>query len=269
VNGSDDRRARAVRTLRSAADGELRPDWGFICLALARTDHAAAVAALRRVLLDPPPTPPLPLLGSAAFKLAVDAGEGGAELLNSLWPPLTAYQHQFHAGSGLAVVPGTTVATVGLNSLLIQSDRDLAGAAGVVGYNPRPFEAWALDAAEAVNRELWNSPGERYERLDVATGERRPAGAVEQAAALYAAIADRSRADRIAEHLAHVEMTPGTAPDASTLLNMWMAVQGLEQYGFGSMSSRLAAHALELAQSEAADPIASAALLVELECRVP
>ncbi len=244
---SDGLIAEAPRILDDAAAGDLRRDWGFVCLGLATVHLDAAVAAIRRVDPEQPPGC-WPILGSAALGLARMMGDAGDSLLADLWPALTSHQQRWHTTGDPGSLPEVPGPAVSFSALLIQSDRDLATAASRLGFNPRPFEAWALQSADDLTGSLLGT-----------------VAPIEAAGALYCAAADRPHAAQIALEIeGDLDTGHETPATPGTLIAHWTAVHGLERYGFADVADRLRSDTRRVAEGLRSDPVLAAAVLMEL-----
>jgi neutral trehalase len=122
------------------------------------------------------------------------------------------------------------------NSLLVQADRDLAEIASILGYNPEPFEAWALNTAAAIDARLWDDEAGHYVHRDPANGDPRPTSTASGAVPLYAAVPGPDRAERLAR-LVNAETYSHLHPEV-----MWMLCRGLERYGFTDRAEVIREH---------------------------
>ena len=153
------------------------------------------------------------------------------------------------------------------NSLLVQSNRDLARIARVVGADPEPFEIWADQTARAIDVELWDEERAIYVDYDVRGGERIRTRSGACFAPLYAGIPTRERVEQIVARLpaAGADVDGGWAvtslpPDdprfAPTLywrgpvwpiLN-WVLYRGLARYGYDDLAAKVRTAVVELSR---------------------
>jgi glycogen debranching enzyme len=151
------------------------------------------------------------------------------------------------------------------NSLLVQSNRDLAEIAGIVGADPAPMLAWADRTADALET-MWDTAAELYVDFDVVAGEPIGTRSVTGYAPLYAGVPSDERARRMVERLERstVEIDGRGSAVASLppddprfepslywrgpvwpILN-WVLLRGLARYGFTALAARLRATQVEL-----------------------
>jgi len=155
------------------------------------------------------------------------------------------------------------------NSLLVQSNRDLAGIARIVGADPEPFEAWAESTASALEETLWDDEHAVYVDYDVKAGERVGARTAAGLSPLYAGVPTRPRAERMVELLADsrvavddsgwavTSLAPGD-PDFQAarywrgpvwpILN-WVLQRGLDRCGYPTLAAEVRRAIVELARS--------------------
>src|SRR5207247_2762883 len=93
------------------------------------------------------------------------------------------------------------------NALLVQSNRDLAEIARVLGEDPAPYEAWAERTAAGLDAELWDEEFETYVDFDVRAGEPIRSRSATGYAPLYAGVPSAERAARMVERLAGAGMS--------------------------------------------------------------
>ena len=155
------------------------------------------------------------------------------------------------------------------NSLLVQSNRDLAEIARIVGADPAPFESWAESTAAAIDQTLWDEEHAVYVDYDVRDGA--PVGARTAAglAPLSAGVPPRTRAARMVERLADSRVDVGAVGWAVTslapsdpgfqaarywrgpiwpILN-WVLQRGLDRYGYPLLAADVRRAIIELARS--------------------
>jgi Trehalase len=156
------------------------------------------------------------------------------------------------------------------NSLLVQSNRDLAEISRVVGADPRPFEEWARQTATSLNEVLWDESEGMYLDFDVRTGARIRARTGAALAPLYAGVPSRDRASRLIEGLRTYEVAidavgpvvasvPPDDPHFEPALYWrgpvwpminWVVHTGLLRYGFVEEATQIRRALLELARRE-------------------
>lgn len=155
------------------------------------------------------------------------------------------------------------------NSLLVQSNRDLAEIARIVGVDPEPFETWAESTASALEATLWDEEHAMYVDYDVTAGERVIARTAAGLAPLYAGVPARARAERMVELLAEARVAVGDSGWAVTslapadpgfqaarywrgpiwpILN-WVLQRGLDRYGYPALAAEVRSAIVELARS--------------------
>jgi neutral trehalase len=155
------------------------------------------------------------------------------------------------------------------NSLLVQSNQDLAEIARIVGADPAPFETWAESTAAALDETLWDEEHAVYVDYDVRegapVGERTAAGL----APLYAGVPTQARTERMVELLADSRVAVGEAGWAITslapgdpgfqagrywrgpiwpILN-WVLQRGLDRYGYPTLAADVRRAIIELART--------------------
>jgi len=154
------------------------------------------------------------------------------------------------------------------NSLLVQSNRDLAEIARIVGADPEPFEACAESTAAALEETLWDDERAMYVDYDVEAGERVVARTAAGLAPLYAGVPARARAERMVELLADSRVAVGRSGWAVTslapsdpgfqaarywrgpvwpILN-WVLQRGLDRYGYAALAADVRRAIVELAR---------------------
>ena len=154
------------------------------------------------------------------------------------------------------------------NSLLVQSNRDLAEIARLVGADPEPFRVWAESTAAALEETLWDEEHAVYVDYDVEAGERVEVRTAAGLAPLYAGVPARPRAERMVEALARSRVPVGESGWAVTsqspgdpgfqatrywrgpvwpILN-WVLQRGLDRYGFASLAAEVRVALVELAR---------------------
>lgn len=153
------------------------------------------------------------------------------------------------------------------NSLLVQSNRDLAEIARIVGADPASFEIWAESTAVALDETLWDEEHAVYVDYDVKAGA--PVGVRTAAglAPLYAGVPAPGRAERMVELLAgsRVAVEGGWAVTSLApsdpgfqaarywrgpvwpILN-WVLQRGLDRYGYPALAADVRRAVIELAR---------------------
>jgi Trehalase len=154
------------------------------------------------------------------------------------------------------------------NSLLVQSNRDLAEIARVLGEDPEPFEAWAEHTAAGLDAKLWDEGRAVYVDHDVRSGEPLRTWSPAGFAPLYAGVPERERAERIVERLTAAGVKIGEDGWAVTSLSPddprfeptlywrgpvwpilnWVVYLGLVRYGFDALAAELRTALLGLAR---------------------
>jgi hypothetical protein len=156
------------------------------------------------------------------------------------------------------------------NSLLVQSNRDLAEIARVVGRDPEPFESWAEHTAAALDGELWDEDEAIYLDFDVRAGKLVRVQTGAGFSPLYAGVPGESRAARLVDHLRAtavaldgvgwaVPSLPRDDPRFDPALYWrgpvwpminWVLHAGLRRYGYADEARELRGALLELARRE-------------------
>ncbi len=155
------------------------------------------------------------------------------------------------------------------NSLLVQSNRDLAEIARIVGDDPEPFDAWAERTALALDEKLWDEEHAVYVDYDVRAGEPVDKRTAAGLAPLYAGVPSAARAERMAALLAGSRVEVGAGGWAVTslapgdpgfqaarywrgpvwpILN-WVLQRGLDRYGYATLAADVRRALVELARS--------------------
>ena len=156
------------------------------------------------------------------------------------------------------------------NSLLVQSNRDLAEIARVLDADPEQFETWAEQTASGLDAALWDEAEAMYLDYDVRTGTRIPARTGAGFAPLYAGVPSIDRAGKLLERLRACEVAvdgigrvvASVPPDDPSfeparywrgpvwpMLN-WVAHAGLRRYGFVEEANEIRRTLLQLARRE-------------------
>jgi glycogen debranching enzyme len=155
------------------------------------------------------------------------------------------------------------------NSLLIESDRDLARIARELGEDPSRYEAWAQQTSAGMEK-LWDPARSLYVDYDVRAGTHAEHWGAGSFAPLYAGVPSAERAEGLIERLAElhaplpgerlwgVATTPPSAPFFNPRLYwrgpiwplyQWVLGHGAARYGHAELAERLHATAIELARS--------------------
>jgi mannosylglycerate hydrolase len=116
------------------------------------------------------------------------------------------------------------------NTLLCQSDRDLAEIARILGENPSPLEERAERTESAINGKLWDEQHGIYLDFDVASGLPLQVYVAANFVPLYAGIPDEGRARSMVDSL---ENTGFGLSDESI-----MPVPSYDRYGFAFFPTR-------------------------------
>ena len=116
------------------------------------------------------------------------------------------------------------------NTLLCQSDRDLAEIARILGENPSPLEERAERTESAINGKLWDEQHGIYLDFDVASGLPLQVYVAANFVLLYAGIPDEGRARSMVDSL---ENTGFGLSDESI-----MPVPSYDRYGFAFFPTR-------------------------------
>ena len=155
------------------------------------------------------------------------------------------------------------------NSLLVQSNRDLAEIARIVGADPDRFESWAESTARALDEQLWDDEHAVYIDFDVKAGRRVGTRTAAGLAPLYAGVPSPARAERMVELLAGSRVDVGDAGWAVTSLRPadpgfqaarywrgpvwpilnWVLQRGLDRYGYSTRAAEVRGALVELARS--------------------
>jgi glycogen debranching enzyme len=154
------------------------------------------------------------------------------------------------------------------NSLLVQSNRDLAEIARIVDADPAPFESWAERTAAALDETLWDEEHAVYVDYDVKAGARVGARTAAGLAPLYAGVPTQARAERMVDVLADSRVVVGKVGWAVTslapgdpgfkaarywrgpvwpILN-WVLQRGLDRYGYPTLAADVRRAIIELAR---------------------
>jgi mannosylglycerate hydrolase len=154
------------------------------------------------------------------------------------------------------------------NSLLIESNRDLARIALVLGEDPEPYERWA-DLTAAGMEELWDPDRAIYLDYDVRADRRVSAATAAGFAPLYAGVPSSARAARlieqVMEHRAPLDdgmlAVPSIAPGDPRFdpalywrgpvwpIFHWVVSRGVARYGEIQLAERIRRTALDFTRS--------------------
>jgi hypothetical protein len=152
------------------------------------------------------------------------------------------------------------------NSLYVRANEDLAAIARELGADPEPFEAWAAETSQAMERRLWDEEHAIYLDHDVLTDEPILTRVGAGFSPLFAGIPSPERAGRMVDRLrrtgvaldARTWAVPSLGPDEPGFqpttywrgpiwLNVnWVLHQGLRRYGYRGLASSLRTSLLEL-----------------------
>ncbi len=146
------------------------------------------------------------------------------------------------------------------NTLLCQSNRDLAEIARILGEDALPFEAWAERTSQAINRKLWNEQHGIYVNYDLVLGEQIPVHVAAGFTPLWANIPNVTQAQRMYQYLnspafcaldepcypvpSYNRQAPGYSPNrywrGPVWINVdWLLLHGLRRYGFDEYAMHL------------------------------
>jgi len=156
------------------------------------------------------------------------------------------------------------------NSLLVQSNRDLARIARELGTDPARFESWADATAAGLEAKLWDEDSGLYLDYDVRAGTYIPAQTGAAFSPLFAGVATPERGRRMLERLPEFAVAvngvgravTSVSPDDDAfnpnlywrgpvwpMIN-WVVLAGLRRYGFTDQAAEIRAGLLELARRE-------------------
>jgi hypothetical protein len=154
------------------------------------------------------------------------------------------------------------------NSLLVQSGRDLAEIARVLGADPEPFEAQAKRTAAGIEARLWDDEHAVYVDYDVWADRRIATRTAAGLAPLFAGVPTAERAAQMVERLAASRAAVGESAWAVTslapddprfrptlywrgpmwpILN-WVLQRGLTRYGYREQAAQVRLGLIELAR---------------------
>ena len=152
------------------------------------------------------------------------------------------------------------------NSLLVQSNRDLAQIARALGDDPEPYESWAAQTAAGIDGRLWDEQAAVYVDYDVEAGRRVGVRTAAGLAPLHAGIPTDERARRMIGQLAGSRVDvdsrgwavtslapddPGFMPTRYwrgpiwPILN-WALQSGLDRYGYHELAGQVRSALIEL-----------------------
>ena len=152
------------------------------------------------------------------------------------------------------------------NSLLVQSNRDLAELARVVGEDARPYEDWAELTSAAMNAKLWDGEHAIYADYDFRASMHIATRTAGGYTPLYAGVPSRERAEEMVAGIdgAGVALEPGEWALASLppddprfeptlywrgpiwpVMN-WFLYRGLVRYGYLHLARRVRSTLIEL-----------------------
>ncbi len=144
-------------------------------------------------------------------------------------------------------------APVGLNSLLFKCETDLAHIATVLGKptEARRWTAMANARSRAVNQYLWNAKAGLFFDWNRTTGQQSGYRYITTFYPLWSGLATPAQAAAVEKHVADFERSGGLATsttDSGTQWDLpygwapthWLAIAGLERYGFHADATRLA-----------------------------
>lgn len=154
------------------------------------------------------------------------------------------------------------------NSLLVQSNRDLAQIACVVGEDPEPYQAWADLTAGALEK-LWDEERRFYFDFDLRAGTWVSAATAAGFAPLYAGALSVERAIMVVDSLVRFSSELGEDglalscvghddPDFRPRLYWrgpvwpiihWVVSAGLRRYGYTQLADRVSRTAIELVRN--------------------
>ena len=149
-------------------------------------------------------------------------------------------------------------APICLNSLLYKYERDMAHFATLLGRRTEAIE-WEHRASvrqEAINKYLWNPTQRMFYDYDFITRKQSTYNYITAFYPLWAGLATQQQATALRSHLALFEQDGGLAMsdnNSGTQWDLpfgwaptnWLAIKGLEQYGFTGDASRLAGKFLQ------------------------
>ena len=180
------------------------------------------------------------------------------------------YRDRSYDGTAIAADCPFVVHDVLFNSLLVQSNRDLAAIAAVVGVDPDRHERRADETAAAIEHRLWNEHEGGYLDRNVRSGEWIDVRVGSSFAPLYAGAPSPERAaflvGRLHDFSVAVEPAGRAVPSLGTddpsfepirywrgpvwpIVN-WVSYRGLRRNGYDDPAAELRAGMLELVRRE-------------------
>jgi len=174
-------------------------------------------------------------------------------------------EHDYVAAAIREASPFVVQAVI-FNSLLVQSNRDLAELARAAGNDPAPHEARAEATAATMNERLWDDTLALYGDRDVRADELITTPTAGSFTPLYAGVPSPERAERLIAHLddagvalaerewALASLPPGDPRFEPTLywrgpiwpIMNWFLYRGLVRYGHLDLARRVRATLVEL-----------------------
>jgi mannosylglycerate hydrolase len=156
------------------------------------------------------------------------------------------------------------------NSLLVQSNRDLAEIADELGEDAAPFRTWADETGAAIDEELWSDEARMYLDFDVRAEELVQVVTGAGFSPLYAGVPGKGRAAEVVERMAATAVTfdgigrliptvPHDEPQFDPALYWrgpvwpvinWILHAGLRRYGYVNEARELRESLLELVRRE-------------------
>ena len=145
------------------------------------------------------------------------------------------------------------------NSLLVQSSRDLAEIARIVGDDASRYDDWAEETAAGIDAKLWSDEHALYVDYDLAADAHVPTRTAAGLAPLYAGIPTEERARRMVGSLAGSRVDVNGAGWAVTSLSPddpgfmptkywrgpiwpilnWALQRGLDRYGYHDLAAQV------------------------------
>jgi glycogen debranching enzyme len=174
-------------------------------------------------------------------------------------------EHNYDASAIRETSPFVVQAVI-FNSLLVQSNRDLAELARIAGGDPSSHEARAEETAGAMNERLWDDNSGLYADLDVRADQLITTPTAGSFTPLYAGVPSPDRAARLIAQLqsagvaldehewALASLPPGDPRFEPTLywrgpiwpIMNWFLYRGLVRYGYLDLARRVRATLVEL-----------------------
>ena len=125
--------------------------------------------ALERVTFDAAQLPPYARVDVELAEVTERPSDGEYDRYVYL---VTVFRELAYDSSRIRDVVPFALQPVLFNSLLVQSNRDLAEIARILGSDPAPFETWAETTARALDERLWDEEHAVYVDFDVKAGQR-------------------------------------------------------------------------------------------------